>query len=100
MKVIITMILLLMLSFNILHDTLIHIISDETQSIQQPYIGESILSPHLSDMHEIHNIFHFIAILRIVTQSILPLDRSMRNILPRVRYSPPLRERSDKPPIS
>ncbi|MEA3418140.1 MAG: hypothetical protein U9Q90_01985 [Campylobacterota bacterium] len=93
------LILLLILSFNILHDSFITIVEQDGHTNITHYLDSEDLSPECAELNEIHNMFHFVAIITMHQGKIVKLPKKETFAQHLLQYSPPHAQTSYKPPI-
>lgn len=93
-------VMLFMLSFSVFHDSFISLIEKEEHTSIVHYMNDQAPSSECADFNEIHNMFHFMAIMTMYQNAQLDLE-TKQNIAHRfINYTPPLEETSHKPPIA
>lgn len=88
-----------MLSFSAFHDSFISMLDKNVNTNIVHYISDEVPSSECSEFNEIHNMFHFMAIISTNYSNKLQLSKREtipHNILP---YTSPLEKTSYKPPI-
>ncbi len=93
------LILLLILSFNILHDSFIAIVEQNGHTGITHYVDGENLSPECDELNEIHNMFHFMAIITTHYEKVMIPLKKERLTHYLLQYSPPHTQTSYKPPI-
>lgn len=93
------LILLFILSFNILHDSFIMIVEQNEHAGITHYVDSEKLSPECNELNEIHNMFHFMAIIAIRNEKVMMPPKKERLTHYLLQYSPPHTQTSYKPPI-
>lgn len=99
---IIKLLLLLSLSFNIAHATIIAIADDCTECHNNTlcdYAYETNVVADSADLCTMHHFFHFIAIINVFNAQFDAFAHSEEPTQKNTFYSPPLEETSIKPPI-
>ena len=89
-------VILFMLSFNILHDSVMPLIEQDCTH----YVDNTLSDGNSVEFNEIHNMFHFMAIVAPLKNSHVQLAK--RENIPHliIQYTPPLEKTSYKPPIA
>ena len=92
-------IVVFMLAFNAFHDSFISLIDTREHTDIVHYVQDDASNAECSEFNEIHNMFHFMAILDSAKNT--QIDFAKREVIPHllVQYTPPLRRTSYKPPI-
>ena len=93
------LILLLILSFNVLHDSFIVIVEQNGHTGITHYVDNEKLSPECDELNEIHNMFHFMAIIATHNEKVMIPSKKERLTHYLLQYSPPHTQTSYKPPI-
>lgn len=93
-------ILLFMLSFTIMHDTAINILDDKDELHISEYIDCKSETHEYTDVHDMHNIFHFIALSTTIITYEVSLKKAKTFSHNLLCYSPPHLKNSHKPPIA
>ena len=88
-----------MLSFSILHDSLMPLIEKNKHTNMAHYLSDTEPTQECADFNEIHNMFHFMAI--VTPSKNTQLQFAKKETIPHllIKYSPPLEKTSYKPPI-
>jgi len=91
--------MLFMISFNMMHDTVIHILDDNAKLSLSEYIQNMKQTSDVQDMQNIHDMFHFIALIPVMHISLKPLKA--RNIFSAyvLQYTLISLNKHTKPPI-
>lgn len=97
----ITLFLVFILSFVVFHDSFITLVDKK----EQVYVitqaeHPSSLSQHDTNIHEIHNMFHIIAILTLDSMLVLPFNASQNIISPNAQKAFSYHKTIIKPPIA
>jgi len=93
-------VVLLMLSFSAFHDTFISIIDKSEHKSIVHYMSDEVPSSECAEFNELHNMFHFMAIVDTYKDILIHLDK--REKIPHLllQYASPLEKTSYKPPIA
>jgi len=97
----VTFILLFMLLFSIAHDSIINVIDENEILSVSHYADDSTSiskSNKVDDIHDIHNMFHFIAIMS-SSQYLAIFDKKQILLTSLIRFSLPHYNNYQKPPI-
>lgn len=91
---------LFMLSFTVMHDTVIHVLDDNENVPVTQYTNVSSQTQDIADIHDIHGMFHFIALISPSTS--IETALKSRDILAAylLQYTLPHYQSSNKPPIA
>ena len=89
-------VILFMLSFNILHDSIMPLIEKDTTH----YVNDTLSDKDSAEFNEMHNMFHFMAIVTPLEN--MQIQFAKRESIPHIviQYIPPLEKTSYKPPIA
>ncbi len=93
-------VVLLMLSFTVMHDTVINIIQKSDHSSISHYVNTDIVSQECTDMHEVHNMLHFVGLVIPYRYAFVQLSKEKTFVHNLLRYTLPHKETSYKPPIA
>ena len=88
------------LSFSIMHDTVIHTLDDNTKLSLSEYVQNMQQTNDVSDIQNIHDIFHYIALMPLRHISVEPLRTADGFLDYMFQYTLPLLQNSTKPPIA
>jgi len=93
-------IVLFMLSFSVFHDSFISFLDKSEHSEIAHYMSDEAPSSECTEFNEMHNMFHFMAIVTPLKNSHIQLAK--REDIPHliIQYTPPLEKTSYKPPIA
>jgi len=90
--------ILFMLSFTVMHDTVINIIGDDEHMSISHYIDDNSQSKECSNVHEVHNMCHFVGLIIPNKNTFMQVQKEVtlsHNLLPHIfQY----KEISFKPP--
>lgn len=92
-------VVIFMLSFSVFHDSFISLIDTSKHKDIVHYVNDDISNAECSEFNEIHNMFHFMAIVSSSknTQMQFAKSEAIPHLL--VQYTSPLTRTSYKPPI-
>ena len=93
-------VLLFMLSFSAFHDTFISIIDKSNHKSIVHYMNDEASSSECTQLNEIHNMFHFMAIVSSQQNIEMQFFKAERIYYSSSQHSPPLKKSSYKPPIA
>ena len=95
----IVFIIIFMLSFSTFHDSFLSILDKNEHTDVAHYIYDKSTSTECTELNDIHNMLHFMAILEDYQNE--QLEFGERETIPHlvIQYSPPLEKTSYKPPI-
>ena len=89
-------VILFMLSFNVLHDSIMPLIEKDITH----YVNDTLPDNESVEFNEIHSMFHFMAIVTSVKNIHIPLAKQENIPHLVIQYAPPLEKTSYKPPIA
>jgi hypothetical protein len=96
------MFVLLMLSFTVMHDTVIHLLDNNDNVPVTQYAnadGQTQDIADIHDIHEMHEMFHFIALATPLTEPEVALENGDILLVYLLQYTLPHFLSSNKPPI-
>ena len=93
-------VVLFMLTFTIMHDSLINIIQKSDHSSISHYVNTDIVPQECADIHEVHSMFHFVGLIIPYKSTLLQLQKEKTLSQNLLRYTLPYKETSYKPPIA
>ena len=93
-------VVLFMLTFTIMHDTVINIIQKSDHSNLSHYVNTDIVSQECADIHEVHSMFHFIGLVMPYKSTFVQLQKEKTLSHDLLQYTLPYKETSYKPPIA
>ena len=93
-------VVLFMLSFTVMHDTVIHIVQTNENTSVSHYVSAEIAAQECGDIHEVHNMFHFIGLIMPYKSSVVLLQKEKTLSHDLLQYTLPYKETSYKPPIA
>ncbi len=93
-------VVLFMLSFSAFHDTFISVIDKNEHKKIVHYMSDEAPSSECAEFNELHNMFHFMAI--VTTYHDILIHLAKRETIPHIllHYVSPLEKTSYKPPIA
>lgn len=93
-------VVLIMLSFSAFHDSFFSILDKNKHTDIVHYMSDKTISSECTELNEIHNMLHFMAIIS--TDYSHKLQLVMRETIPHsvITYTSPLEKTSYKPPIA
>ena len=93
-------VILFMLTFTVMHDTVMNIIeTDEPTSISH-YVNTNVPSQECTDIHEVHSMFHFVGLLMPYKNTFIQFQKEKMLSQDLLQYALPYKETSYKPPIA
>lgn len=93
-------VVLFMLSFTVMHDTVMNIVqTDEPISISH-YVNTDVTSPECGDIHEVHSMFHFVGLVMPYKSTFIQFQKEKMISQDLLQYTLPYKETSYKPPIA
>lgn len=96
----ITFVVLFMLSFSVLHDSFLSLLDKGEHISTVHHMSDTVLSSECTELDEIHNIFHFMAIVTLSKNTQLHFAKEETTSHLTTKYTPPLKKTSYKPPIA
>ena len=100
MKSKIIFVVLFMLTFTIMHDSIINITQKSDHSNLTHYINSDVMSQECTDIHEAHSMFHFVGLIMPYKSTLLQLQNEKTLAHDLLQYTLPYKETSYKPPIA
>ena len=93
-------VVLFMLSFSVFHDSFISLLDKSEHSDIAHYMSDEAPSTECAEFNEMHNIFHFMAIVTSSKNSHIQFDKieTIPHLV--IQYTPPPEKTSYKPPIA
>ena len=92
--------LLFVLSFSIMHDTVIDMLETDDRVTVAHYVNLDTTMQECGDIHEVHSMFHFVGVMTPHKSLLLQFQKEIifpHNLL---QYTLPHKETSYKPPIA
>ncbi len=93
-------VVLFMLTFTIMHDTVINIMQKSDTTYISHYVSAEILEQTSGDIHEVHSMFHFVGLIMPYKSTLVQLQKDKTLSHDLLRYTLPYKETSYKPPIA
>jgi len=93
-------IVLFMLTFTVMHDSVMHIVQTNEDTSISYYVNANVPSQECSDIHEVHSIFHFVGIIMPYKNTFVLLQKEKMHSHDLLQYTLPHKETSYKPPIA
>jgi len=100
MKSKIIFVVLFMLSFTVMHDSVINIIQKNEHTSISHYADTDTVSQECSELQEVHSIFHFVGLIMSYQNTFVQLQKEETLSHNLLQYTPPHLETSHKPPIA
>ena len=91
--------LLFMLSFTVMHDTVITLIDSDDDVLSSYYSSIEKQTCDVADVHELHGMFHFMALITPLSPDLDVLKTKQTHSAYLLQYTLPHVEKSTKPPI-
>jgi hypothetical protein len=88
-----------MLSFTVMHDTVIHVLDSNDKLPISEYVENTKHVQDVTDIHDMHDIFHFIALIPTIDIFLVPLEKSNRLSNYLLQYTLTCLQHNNKPPI-
>jgi len=90
---------LFMLSFTVMHDTVINILDNNENVPVTQYANADSQTQDIADIHDMHGMFHFIALITPLTPPQVALQSMNILSVYLLQYTLPHYQSSNKPPI-
>ena len=90
---------LFMLSFTVMHDTVINILDNNENVPVTQYANVDSQTQDIADIHDMHGMFHFIALITPLTPPQVALQSMNILSVYLLQYTLPHYQSSNKPPI-
>ena len=100
MKSKIIFVILFMLTFTIMHDSVINIMHESDHSSLSYYMSNDIVSQECADIHESHSMFHFVGLVMPYKSTFVQLQKEKTLTHNLLQYTLLHQETSYKPPIA
>ena len=91
--------LLFMLSFTVMHDTVINILDNDENVLVSHYASVEKQAANVADVHDLHGMFHFMALVTSLAPVLEALKSEHTLSIYLLQYTLPHLESSTKPPI-
>lgn len=91
---------LIMLTFTVMHDTVINIIQKSDHSSILHYVSTDVPLQECTDVHEVHSMFHFVGLIMPYKSTLVQLQKEKTLSHDLLRDTLPYKETSYKPPIA
>ena len=93
-------VVLFLLTFTIMHDSVINIIQKNDNTSISHHMSTNVLSAECSEIHEVHSMFHFVGLAIPYKNHIILLQKEQALSSKLLQYTLPYKETSYKPPIT
>ena len=93
-------VVLFMLTFTIMHDSVINIMQKSDPSSLTYYVNSDVVSQECTDIHEAHSMFHFVGLVTPYKSSFIQLQKEKTLSHNLLQYTLRHKETSYKPPIA
>ena len=93
-------VVLFMLTFTIMHDSVINIIQKSDHSSLSHYVNSDAVSQECADIHESHNMFHFVGLVMSYKSTFVQMQKEKTLAHDLLQYTLLHKETSYKPPIA
>jgi len=100
MKPKIIFVVLFMLAFTVMHDTVMNIVQTNEHTSISHYVNTNVPSQECSDIHEVHSMFHFVGLMMPNKSTFIQLQKEKTPSHNLLQYTLPHKETSYKPPIA
>lgn len=91
-------VVLFMLTFTVMHDSIINIVQKNEPTSISHYVDSNVQSQESSNIDELHSMFHLVGLIMPYKNTFiqLPTEETLSHNL--LQYTPPYKETSYKPP--
>jgi len=93
-------VVLFMLTFTVMHDSVMNIVQTDEPTPVSHYMSMDIPSQECGDIHEVHSMFHFVGLVIPYNNTFVQLQKEKMLSQDLLRYTLPYKETSYKPPIA
>ena len=94
-------VVLFMLAFTVMHDTVMNIVQTNEHTSISHYVNTDVPSQECSDIqHEVHSMFHFVGLIMPYKNTFVLLQKEKMHSPDLLQYTLPHKETSYKPPIA
>jgi len=93
-------VVLFMLTFTIMHDSVISLMQKSDHSSVSHYVSTDVASQECGDIHEVHSMFHFVGLIMPYKSTFVQLQKEKTLSHYLLQYTLPHKETSYKPPIA
>jgi len=100
MKSKIIFLVLFMLSFTVMHDSVINIVQKSEHTSISHYADMNVPSQECSEMHEVHSMFHFVGLMIPNKSTFVQFQKEITLSHNLLQYTLSQQETSYKPPIA
>ena len=100
MKPKIIFVVLFMLAFTVMHNTVMNIVQTNEHTSISHYVNTNVPSQECSDIHEVHSMFHFVGLMMPNKSTFIQLQKEKTPSHNLLQYTLPHKETSYKPPIA
>ncbi len=100
MKSKIIFVVLFMLAFTVMHDSVINIVQKNEHTSVSHYADTNAVSQECSELQEVHSMFHFVGLIMPYKNAFVLLQKEETLSHNLLQYTLPHRETSYKPPIA
>jgi len=92
-------VVLFMLTFTVMHDTVMNIVVKNDHMSISHYVSMDVPSQECGDIHEVHSMFHFVGLILSHKSTFVLLQKEKMLSQYLLQYTLPHKETSYKPPI-
>jgi len=93
-------VILFMLTFTVMHDSVINIIQKNEHTSISNYTDTHVVSQECNELQEVHGMFHFVGLLMSYQNTFVQLQKEETLSHNLLQYTSPNLETSHKPPIA
>ena len=93
-------IVLFMLTFTVMHDTVMNIMQNNEHTSVSHYVTADVVSQECTDINEVHNMFHFVGLIMSYKSTFVQFQNGQTLSHNLLQYTLLQKETSYKPPIA
>ena len=94
------LIVLFMLAFTVMHDSVMNIVETDEPTSVSHYVSTDLPSQECGDIHEVHSMFHFVGLVMPYKSTFIQFQKEKMLSQDLLQYTLPYKETSYKPPIA
>ena len=95
-----TLIVLFMLAFNVMHDSVMHMMEKSEHTSVSHYVNTDVNTVECAEVQELHNLLHFVGLIVPHTYAVIQMSKDKIFMQPLLQDTLPHKETSYKPPIA
>ena len=93
-------VVLFMLAFTVMHDTVMNIVETDEPTSVSYYVNTNVPSQECGDIHEVHSMFHFVGLVMPYKSTFVQFQKEKMLSQYLLQYTLLYKETSYKPPIA